>query len=173
MEPEDKTDSQSTRYKEITKEQLTTTLDSHKLWIQSDGKEGARADLSKTNLKGAVIVGTPLQKAIFSGAYLYGAYLKRSNLKDADLSGANLRGANLRWADLQNANLSGTNLTRVDIMKADLRKADLSKVQNLSCDQLKSASIDKSTILPSYIKINWISEKEYDCQKVTPVPVKK
>ena len=53
------------------KEELTETLKAHKLWIESDGKEGRRA-----NLTGA-------------------------NLREADLRAADLREADLRAADLQ------------------------------------------------------------------------
>lgn len=60
---------------------LTEILQQHALWLQTDGKEGARADLS-------------------------GANLSRANLIGANLIGANLRGADLIGANLSEANLS-------------------------------------------------------------------
>lgn len=42
--------------------------------------------------------------------------------------------------------------------------ADLRGAENLTCDQLRSAIIDPTTKLPAYMKINWTSDSEYDCQ---------
>lgn len=167
FEVEEANESPSEKYKEIAKEELSSTLESHKLWLETKGSQGNQANLSEVNLKGTALVGASLQNAIFNKAYLYGAYLKRCNLKNSNLSEANLRGANLRWSDLQNANLTSANLTRADLMKTDLRKANLTNVKNLSCEQLHSAFIDKSTKLPEYIDISWISETEYECKKVS------
>ena len=155
------------KYKQIAKDELLNTLASHKLWLESSGTKGNQADFSETHLKGAALVGASLQNAIFKKAYLYGAYLKRSNLQGANFSEANLRGANLRWSDLQGANLTTANLSRVDIMHANLRNANLKSSKNLSCEQLHSAIIDESTMLPDYIEIIWKSNKEFECKKVS------
>ena len=56
-------------------EDLNKILESHKLWLDTGGVEGARANLSEANL---------------SGAYLSGANLSEANLSEADLSEANL-----------------------------------------------------------------------------------
>jgi len=66
---------------------LTEILQQHALWLQTNGREGARADL----------IGASLREARLSGA----------DLSRADLSGADLIGANLRGADLRGADLSG------------------------------------------------------------------
>ena len=71
-------------------------LDEHKLWLDTGGKEGARANLGGANLRGAVFHGANL-----SDAYLGGANFSGVNLRYANLGGADLRGANLRYADLQ------------------------------------------------------------------------
>ncbi len=76
-------------------EELDEILQAHKKWLESDGKEGLRA-----NLCGA-------------------------NLCDADLCGADLRGANLRDADLCDADLCNADLRNADLRNADLRDADL------------------------------------------------
>ncbi len=55
------------------------------MWVESEGKEGERADLS--------------------GANLQGANLTQANLQGANLTGANLQGAKLPFANLQGANL--------------------------------------------------------------------
>ena len=66
--------------------ELKEILDQHKLWIETNGAEGKRANLYDANLTGA-------------------------NLTGADLEGANLTGANLTGANLGGADLTGANLT--------------------------------------------------------------
>lgn len=81
-------------------QELNKILEQHKVWQETDGDDGARANLQKADLRGA-----DLQKA---------------NLQEADLQGANLQGANLRWANLRWANLRGANLRGADLRGADL-----------------------------------------------------
>lgn len=61
--------------KSYTQEELQIILDSHKLWVGSDGEEGIQADLRGANL----------QKADLRGAYLRGADLQGADLEGADL----------------------------------------------------------------------------------------
>ncbi len=68
-------------------EELQEILAAHRKWVESEGKEGERADLQEANL----------QEANLRGA----------NLQEADLRGANLQEANLAWANLQGAYLGG------------------------------------------------------------------
>src|SRR3981081_71915 len=77
---------------------LAEILDQHKIWVESGGESGAKADLSGVNLA----------KADLTGVNLQGAHLHRTNLVGADLSMAKLRGASLVRADMRNANLLGT-----------------------------------------------------------------
>ena len=81
--------------KKITKTELKSILASHKLWIESAGKQGTRASLEGANLSGADLSGASLRAANLTGADLTGADLYRANLTGADLKDANLRGANL------------------------------------------------------------------------------
>jgi len=99
---------------------LKAILDSHKQWLDSDGKTGERANLSGANLYGVYLRGAYLREADLREADLRGA-----DLREANLSAANLCGANLRGADLRGANLSGADLSWVDLRGADLREADL------------------------------------------------
>ena len=57
----------------IDQETLSIILKEHQLWLESNGGDGKKADLSNKNLIGANLIG-------------------------ANLRGANLRGANLRGA---------------------------------------------------------------------------
>jgi uncharacterized protein YjbI with pentapeptide repeats len=94
--------------------ELAEILDQHKIWVESGGDAGAKADLSGVNLS----------KADLTGVNLQGALLHRTNLVGADLSMANLRGASLVRADLRSANLLGTELRGANLMGATLYGTD-------------------------------------------------
>jgi hypothetical protein len=114
---------------------LRKILDEHKIWIESFGENGSRANLRGADLRGADLRDADLRDADLRGADLRGADLYDANLRGADLRGADLRdadlrdadlrGADLRGADLYDANLRGANLRGADLCGADLRGADL------------------------------------------------
>ena len=101
--------------KNITKEELKTILEQHKLWLDSNEKEGKRVDLRRADLRRANLSGADLTWAILSGV----------NLTGADLTDADLRYANLRYANLTDANLTGADLTHADLEYANLTDAIL------------------------------------------------
>ena len=94
--------------------ELGSILDQHRIWAESGGEEGVRADLSGVNLSHAELTGSNLQGAIFN----------KARLRGADLSMANLRGASLVQADLRDTNLLGTELRGANLMGATLYGAD-------------------------------------------------
>jgi len=100
--------------------ELKTILDQHRLWVESNQKQGTQANLKGANLRGAYLLGADLQ-----GANLQGAYLQYADLERANLEGADLRNADLRGADLRNANLGGAYLGGADLGGADLERAYL------------------------------------------------
>src|SRR5712691_6853456 len=93
---------------------LAEILDQHKMWVESGGESGVKADLCGVNLT----------KADLTGVNLQGAHLHRMNLAGADLSMANLRGASLVRSNLQNTNLLGTELRGSNLMGANLYGAE-------------------------------------------------
>ena len=93
---------------------LAAILDQHKIWVESGGESGSRADLSGVNLAQADLTGINLQSAV----------LNKANLRGADLSLANLRGASLVQADLRDTNLLGTELRGANLMGATLYGAE-------------------------------------------------
>ena len=103
--------------KTIIATELKSILAEHKIWIQSNGVQGQRADLR-------------------------GAYLYRADLRGADLSGAKLNGANLIYADLTGAHLEGANLTDANLTDADLTDANLTRA-NLTRANLTGTILDK------------------------------
>lgn len=94
--------------------ELAAVLDQHKMWVESGGENGTKADLC----------GADLSRADLTGANLQGAFLHKVKLRGADLSMANLRGASLVQADLRDTNLLGTELRGANLMGASLYGAD-------------------------------------------------
>ena len=84
----------------MNQDKLDNILTQHKLWLDTNKKEGVRADLQSANLRGT--------------------YLRGADLQSADLQSADLSGANLYRADLYRANLTGANLIRANLQSADL-----------------------------------------------------
>jgi uncharacterized protein YjbI with pentapeptide repeats len=78
------------------------------LWLGSKG--GARANLSRADLREADLNGADLSRADLCGADLGRANLYLADIRDADLSNTNIREANLWRADLSNANLVGADI---------------------------------------------------------------
>ncbi|MEE9614169.1 MAG: pentapeptide repeat-containing protein [Thermodesulfobacteriota bacterium] len=109
------------RYRKIPEDELKEILVAHEKWVDSRGKEGARADLSEAELSGADLSGANLFKADLSGAILTGgANLTIANFNKANFTEAYLTEARLGWA-----HLIGANLTRADLAEARLNNADL------------------------------------------------
>lgn len=153
-------------YREISEDELKHILEDHKKWLESDGKEGTRADLVGTdlqkeffssadlrkaflinaNLQNANLNSSSLQKASLEGADLQNAQLSGADLEHSHLLGANLQGANLYGADLQNANLFGANLQSALLSEANLQNADLSKadVQNAALNGVRGLNQAKN-----------------------------
>ncbi|MDR5618324.1 pentapeptide repeat-containing protein [Arsenophonus sp.] len=69
----------------MNKDELRKILDEHKVYIESFGKNGSKANLCGANLREA-----NLQEADLREANLFGANLREANLREADLFGANL-----------------------------------------------------------------------------------
>ncbi|WP_339053686.1 pentapeptide repeat-containing protein [Arsenophonus endosymbiont of Crataerina pallida] len=97
-------------------DELRKILDEHKVWVESLGEDGSKADLCRANLREADLRGADLYGANLYGADLRGADLRGANLYGANLYGADLRGANLYGANLYGANLYGANLPEFTFM---------------------------------------------------------
>ena len=104
----------------MTQAELNRVIEQHKVWLDSKGEEGKRADLRDTVLRGADLSYVDLR-----GADLTNADLEGANLKGVDLSGVDLRYAYLKGVDLRDANLTCANLEGADLEDADLEGADL------------------------------------------------
>jgi hypothetical protein len=129
--------------KTYTVEEMKAILADHAKWLRGEG--GARADLSRANLRSADLSYADLRSADLSSANLRYADLSYANLSSANLRYANLRSANLSYADLRYANLRYANLSYADLRYADLGYADLSYA-DLSYADLRSANLDFSCL---------------------------
>ena len=129
----------------IDRETLSAILKEHQLWIDSNGENGERADLSNKNLIRADLRGAGLRRADLRGADLRGADLRGANLFRANLRRANLFRANLRGANLRRADLIGANLRRADLIGADLIGADLEGA-NLEGANLEGANLEGANL---------------------------
>jgi uncharacterized protein YjbI with pentapeptide repeats len=114
--------------------ELAQILDEHRIWVESGGDAGVKADLTGANLAGADLTGVNFQDAI----------LTKANLAGADLSMANLRGANLVHADLRNTILLGTELRGASLMGATLYGAEGLWVGRLGGTNLFDALLPES-----------------------------
>jgi hypothetical protein len=101
---------------------LEAILKQHKLWLDSDGKSGTRAELGGANLNGASLSGADLSRANLTGACLTGA----------NLNGASLNGANLDGAFLNDANLDSAFLYEADLRSADFEPANLPTLERIA-----------------------------------------
>src|SRR5579872_5454476 len=125
---------------------LEEVLAEHRQWIDTHGREGARADLSSRDLRQAALQGALLSGAALTSTVLTGADLRNADLQRAVLSGADLRGADLTGANLQDAEMAGANLQDADLADANLRnthlrQADLTGTRNLTALQVGGANL--------------------------------
>jgi uncharacterized protein YjbI with pentapeptide repeats len=108
------------------KADLEILLEQHRDWLESSGKKGRQADLSRLNLEGSDLTDTNLQQALLNETVLRGADLLLTDLQGASLMQANLQAANLLGARLREANLQGANLeAATGLLAAELAGTNL------------------------------------------------
>jgi len=115
--------------RDVSPDELAKILEAHRKWVESEGKEGEMAYLSRANLQGAALRLANLQEA----------FLTEANLQGADLSEAKLQGANLSLANLQGADLFDANLQGANLRAARLQGADLGGAKGLIASQVNIA----------------------------------
>jgi uncharacterized protein YjbI with pentapeptide repeats len=71
IDEQQSSDGTQTEYREISKEELKKILEEHEKWVESNGKEGKKANLNRADLQGV--------------------NLPKANLQDANLGEANLK----------------------------------------------------------------------------------
>lgn len=101
----------------------------HLLWLQSEGKEGRRANLAGYDLSGLSLHGAYLPEASFRSAILTGTDFSGANLQGADFSEAQLNQANFIGASLDGANFSRTSARAVYFEDVTAVEANFSQAQ--------------------------------------------
>jgi len=105
-------------------------LASHQKWLETEGKEGQKADLRGADLQGLDLSGVNLEGANLTDARLIGANLTDANLQQADLSGASLNDADLRRTQFQDAGLVDANLENAkNLLASQLARTDLTNAK--------------------------------------------
>jgi uncharacterized protein YjbI with pentapeptide repeats len=127
---------------QLTPKELQERLDTHQTWLESGGKHGEPANLSKTKLPPDFpLSGVDLRQVHLEEADFQRAHLERAILTDAHLAHTNLRGAHL-----VEAHLEGANLLETDLREADLERADLRGTSSLLTRQLAGANLCRAKL---------------------------
>jgi len=168
---------------ELVEIDLHEALISHKLWVDTGGKEGTvmsidHADLREAELEGIDLSRCGLPFASFKRANCKDAVLRRCNLTGADFIESNLDSANLAasrlsgarfndamlrntvflGSDLSNASFRGQHLLNCDLSGTnlagtDFRDADLTGTRGLFAEQIQRARVNANTRLPRNLKL--------------------
>ena len=117
---------------------LTEILRQHKIWLDSDGREGKRANLYGEDLRHADLRGADLRSVNMRGAILDNLDLSDACFEDADLAEASLKyihapkglfqRANLAGSDFEGATLEASDLSYTEALGANFFSADLQGV---------------------------------------------
>ncbi len=168
---------------ELVEIDLQEALVSHKLWVDTGGKEGSVMSIEHADLRDAELEGIDLSRcglpfACFQRANCKGAVLRRCNLIAADFVESNLDNANLAasrlagarfqkaflrntvflGSDLSNTSFRGMRLFNCDLSGtnlsgADFRDADLRGAHGLFAEQIQRARVNANTRLPRGLKL--------------------
>lgn len=129
----------------LTTARLQPLIKAHKAWIASGGKDGVELVLNNSDLRFAFLCdadlqGVDLQDTNLNGAILCNSNLEKAKLRGCDFIGTNIRGARLRKANLQNARLYNSSFSHADLIEVNLERADLSGA-NLNSARLMEANL--------------------------------
>lgn len=169
---------------ELVEINLQEALASHKLWVDTGGREGAimsvdHADLRDADLEGIDLSRCSLPFASFQRANCKDVVLRRcnltaadfveSNLDNANLAASRLAGARFDKAKVRNTVFLGSDLSRADfrglqlqncdlsgtnLAGTDFRDADLSGTRGLFAEQIQRARVNANTRLPRDLKLS-------------------
>ncbi|MDY6959344.1 MAG: pentapeptide repeat-containing protein [Halobacteriota archaeon] len=130
------------------REEIQSRLKLHKLWLESEGMEGERANFAGADLRDADFEGADFRYANCRGANFENANCRDANFKGADLKYATFEGADCRGADFQHADCREANFQDADCWRANFENADCRKANfqganiDYSCWPLWCGSLD-------------------------------
>src|SRR5262249_24440800 len=103
------------RLRAVSRDELAHILTAHRLYLETERKQGKRGDLGAADLTGFDPSGEALRRIRLDHAILRNVSLARADLQRANLIGADLRGACLTGTDLGAARMSGANLEAANL----------------------------------------------------------
>ena len=116
--------------------EIIVQLTSHRLWIETIGKQGEKLGIDEVDLRNVDLSPYPLDQAyitdcIFDGMDLNNkdissSLLCSSTFRSAHLVGADLRKSNVSYVDFTNANMKAARLADCECVETVFAKADLS-----------------------------------------------
>src|SRR5260221_10775353 len=109
----------------LSRDEIEQILAAHWLYLESERRQGCRANFGSADLTGVDFSGLNLRRVKMDRAVLRGANFTRACLQGANLVGATLHQACLDSADLSGARLSGANLVSARLENACLLHADM------------------------------------------------
>lgn len=148
--------------KKIGSKTLRKILDDHRLYVESNRREGKKADLSGQDLHGIDFSGenlfgadlshsdisqTKCENTIFWGADISNSVLWEGDFRYSCLIGCNLSGSDLSRANFSHATMCGANLKEANFRDANFTSADMSYVNMRDCAELDRIIYSKKTIL--------------------------
>src|SRR6266404_1231719 len=136
-------------------EELIKALEAHKLWLESKGKQGQRANFQNASLNEIRDLG---------GANLQGAILNGANFANSDLTDTNFQGAELRRAVFSEAMLRRTNFRETDLQNANLESANFLLSAQLTGADVAGANLPKAVAGFEGLKV--IAEATSNAQKL-------
>lgn len=132
----------------ITQELINKSIHNHKLWIDSNGKEGKCLTLKLIDLR----------KKDFSGLNLSNANFIECNLRDANFSNCDLRNSNLFYSDLSFVDFRNTDLKCANLMITDMGGVKLTGANLYDCElmgaKLSSSGIFSITTMGMTVTLN-------------------
>lgn len=109
--------------KKMTQEQLDEILEKHKLWLETNEKQGERARFLNVKFKGAQLGATKLMRAVFTNCDFHEANFRNADLREANVLSTDLHKASFIGADLHAAKFHNVDLHEANFHSADLHKA--------------------------------------------------
>jgi uncharacterized protein YjbI with pentapeptide repeats len=128
-----------------------TQLEAHVKFIETDGLEGAPANLSGVDIRPLACMAHLNLAAIRARkTTFYGLDLRGVKFQGAQLEGADFRAANLESADLRGANLSGANFSGAILRDCNMRPLIIDAARRLPT-QLVEANLQRSDLRGAYL----------------------
>lgn len=118
---------------------LSEIIKSHKVWLDTDGREGKQANFYAQNLEEIDLENFDLRYAIFSKTKMIrvkiiNCNLQGSDFQDADLSYSYCKNSDFSHSNLKNTNFDGSTILDSNFKKTKLDKTNFYKVKTINLD---------------------------------------